>query len=79
MVYPRLFRDRSWLPKIQIAISYFEQMLGRERPLAAVVRLHLEQLAAGLLARAHEAKAKSVRSLELLSRARHAVQPNRDV
>lgn len=31
LVYPRLFRDRSWLPKIQIAISYFEQMLGRER------------------------------------------------
>jgi predicted nuclease of restriction endonuclease-like RecB superfamily len=30
-VYPRLLRDRSWLPKIQIAISYFEQMLGRER------------------------------------------------
>jgi predicted nuclease of restriction endonuclease-like RecB superfamily len=30
-VYPRLFRDRAWLPKIQIAISYFEQMLGHER------------------------------------------------
>jgi predicted nuclease of restriction endonuclease-like RecB superfamily len=30
-IYPRLLRDRSWLPKIQIAISYFEQMLGRER------------------------------------------------
>lgn len=30
-VYPRLLRDRSILPKIDIAIQYFESMLGRER------------------------------------------------
>ncbi|HZQ98596.1 MAG TPA: DUF790 family protein [Chloroflexota bacterium] len=31
LVYPRLMRDRSWLPKVGIAIQYFEGMLGRER------------------------------------------------
>jgi hypothetical protein len=31
LVYPRLMRDRSWLPKVAIAIEYFEGMLGRER------------------------------------------------
>src|SRR5919206_3059017 len=30
-LYPRLLRDRSVLPKIDIAIQYFESMLGRER------------------------------------------------
>ena len=30
--YPRLLRDRSFVPKIDIAIQYFETMLGRERP-----------------------------------------------
>ena len=30
-VYPRVLRDRSILPKIKIAVQYFEQMLGRER------------------------------------------------
>src|SRR5579884_3636811 len=31
LLYPRLMRDRAWLPKISIAIQYFEGMLGRER------------------------------------------------
>jgi predicted nuclease of restriction endonuclease-like RecB superfamily len=31
VVYPRLLRDRSALPKIEMAIRYFESMLGRER------------------------------------------------
>jgi predicted nuclease of restriction endonuclease-like RecB superfamily len=30
-VYPRLLRDRSVLPKVAIAVEYFESMLGRER------------------------------------------------
>jgi hypothetical protein len=30
-VYPRLLRDRSVLPKIDIAVQYFENMLGSER------------------------------------------------
>jgi predicted nuclease of restriction endonuclease-like RecB superfamily len=30
-LYPRLLRDRSVLPKIDIAVQYFESMLGRER------------------------------------------------
>ncbi len=30
-VYPRLLRDRAALPKIDIAIQYFESLLGRER------------------------------------------------
>jgi Protein of unknown function (DUF790) len=31
LLYPRLMRDRAILPKIQIAIRYFESMLGKER------------------------------------------------
>jgi hypothetical protein len=31
VLHPRLLRDRSILPKIDIAIQYFESMLGRER------------------------------------------------
>ena len=31
VVYPRLVRDRSFFPKVDIAIQYFESMLGRER------------------------------------------------
>jgi hypothetical protein len=31
VAYPRLVRDRSVLPKVKIAVQYFEQMLGRER------------------------------------------------
>ena len=31
LVYPRLLRDRAILPKVAIAIRYFESMLGRER------------------------------------------------
>ena len=31
MLYPRLVRDRSFLPKVDIAVQYFESMLGRER------------------------------------------------
>ena len=30
-LYPRLLRDRSVLPKVDIAIQYFESMLGSER------------------------------------------------
>src|SRR5215216_6247848 len=30
-IFPRLLRDRSILPKVDIAIQYFETMLGRER------------------------------------------------
>jgi predicted nuclease of restriction endonuclease-like RecB superfamily len=30
-IYPRLLRDRSILPKVDIAIQYFESMVGRER------------------------------------------------
>src|ERR671935_1220667 len=30
-MYPRLLRDRSILPKVDIAIQYFESMVGRER------------------------------------------------
>ena len=30
-VYPRLIRNRSFVPKVDIAIQYFETMLGRER------------------------------------------------
>jgi predicted nuclease of restriction endonuclease-like RecB superfamily len=30
-LHPRLLRDRSMLPRIDIAIQYFESMLGRER------------------------------------------------
>ena len=30
-LYPRLLRDRSVLPKIDIAVQYFESMLGRQR------------------------------------------------
>src|ERR671930_762038 len=30
-LYPRLLRDRSVLPKVDITIQYFESMLGRER------------------------------------------------
>ena len=31
ILYPKLLRDSSILPKISIAIDYFESMLGRER------------------------------------------------
>ena len=31
VLYPRLVRDRSFFPKVDIAIQYFETMLGRER------------------------------------------------
>jgi hypothetical protein len=31
LLYPRLMRDRAILPKVGIAIRYFESMLGRER------------------------------------------------
>jgi hypothetical protein len=31
IAYPRLLRDRSVLPKVKIAVQYFESMLGRER------------------------------------------------
>src|SRR6266496_2615932 len=31
VLYPRLLRDRSVLPKIDITIQYFESMLGRPR------------------------------------------------
>jgi predicted nuclease of restriction endonuclease-like RecB superfamily len=31
VIYPRLLRDRSTLPKIEIAIRYFESMVGHER------------------------------------------------
>ena len=31
ILYPRLLRDRSLLPKVDIAIQYFESMLGHER------------------------------------------------
>ncbi len=30
-LYPRLFRDRSILPKVTIAVEYFESLVGRER------------------------------------------------
>lgn len=30
-LHPRLLRDRSVLPKIDIAVQYFESMVGRER------------------------------------------------
>src|SRR5438067_10476480 len=30
-LYPRLLRDRSVLPKIDITVQYFESMLGRQR------------------------------------------------
>src|SRR5437764_15082089 len=30
-LYPRLLRDRSVLPKIDITVQYFESMLGRPR------------------------------------------------
>jgi hypothetical protein len=31
LLYPRLLRDAAFLPKIAIAISYFESMVGKER------------------------------------------------
>lgn len=31
VLYPRLFRDRSIVPKIEIAVRYFESLVGHER------------------------------------------------
>jgi predicted nuclease of restriction endonuclease-like RecB superfamily len=53
-IHPRLLRDRSMLPRIDIAIQYFESMLGRERrDFEAEVLVHFfgdHKLARGLVA-----------------------------
>ena len=77
-LHPRLVRDRAMLPKIDIAIQYFESMLGHERrELDTEVLVHffgdhkLARCMVAALARSYRFRARTFRELVDGSTVRH--------